>query len=323
VDTGVSGFSWITGGLWEMIKFINGAIEGFEKMGRAARNQKILSDIPMQIVKPGTEYNKFGPKQMVANPDYQRAISEILEAEQREQQQQLFKQVQIAREKNEYKAIASAYDPYSLSQKAKDNDKGGGFMDGFMSMFGAGGGAGVASKLGFGAPALPAGMTKEQLASDTPPSIFGGTPDPRPVKKGGLPQYNPDPAYTPAATDAWKAQTPEAMKGYLAYLSAQDKDNMASAKIALAGEALAARESKLARISVATGAKLEVQEGRILGIFGSGGGNRNNNYQSGNNQQVTTTIVLNNPVKGQVGSTVLAAAGAAAKIMDTYNKGGY
>ena len=323
VDTVVSGFSWIVGGLWEMIKFINGGIEGFEKLGRAARNQKILSDIPMQIQKPGTEYNRFGPKIMIDNPDYQLAISEILEAEQRQSQQKLFEQVQLTREKNEYKAIASGYDPYSLSQKAKDNDKGGGFMGGFMSMFGAGGGAGVASKLGFGTPALPAGMTKESMTSDTPPGIFGGTPDPRPVKKTGLPQYVADPLYTPALTEAWKAQTPETMKGYLAYLGKQDADNTASSKIARAGEALAARESALARVSVATGAKLEVQEGRIQGILGSGGGNRNINWQSGNSQNVATTIVVNNPVKGQVGSTVLAAAGAAAKIMETFNKGGY
>ena len=304
-----------------MIKFINGGIEGFEKLGRAARNQKILSDIDEYIVDPAgrywqldpANYGKENPYAKIKNPDYQRAISEIMEATQREQQRELFKQVNIAREKNEYKAIASGYDPYNLSQKAKDNDAGGGFMDGLMSMFGAGGGAGVAAKLGFGAPALPAGMTKEQMAGGPPPSIFGdNSPDPR--KKGSVVEGTGARAYgeSPDLRDATYLGLQPA--GYQMYQAGVGRVQ-AEGEAFRASKALEAQD--LARIRIGEqNALLTARGQRIIdnSLGGRSGGMGRGDWYGGD-AIITTNIDARgaNPVK--IAGAVTSSAGVAAKIV--------
>ena len=334
IDTVVSGFSWITGGLWEMIKFINGGIEGFEKLGRAARNQRLLTDIDEYIEDPAAKYWHLDPANYgktkpdnlkIKNPNYQKAISEILESEQRRSQQKLFEQVQITREKNEYKAIASAYDPYNLSQKAKDNDKGGGFMDGFMSMFGAGGGAGVAAKLGFGAPALPAGMTKEQMAGGPPPSIFGDSGDPRGYSTGSAGSAGST-APRPKAygEDADLTNLAYLGKGAAGYADFQSDVSIFNAGMGTFFKKSALQAQEDARI--ATGRAIEqaatdralkaLTAARIAGLGGGAFYNRGSGNYSG-----TANVITNIDARGAdnvpvIVASVTSAAGVAGKILN-------
>ena len=329
IDTVVSGFSWIVGGLWEMIKFINGGIEGFEKLGRAAKNQQILKDIPEFFMEggfnvsealahglAGTMYNP-SPATIRKNPAYQVAISEILEAEQRQSNQKVFKQVQIQQQLNEYKRIASSYDPYSLSQKAKDNDKGGGFMEGFMSMFGAGGGAGVAAKLGFGAPALPAGMTKEQMAGGPPPSIFGDSGDARGYSTGSAGSTAPrEKAFgggdDELKTTAYLGMTASGFEGYLdgvARVKAEGEDFRAR-------KASEAREAAIIRIADERAARLDTAA-RIAGLRTGAFYNRGGGDYSG-----SATVITNIDARGsgnvvpEIVASVTSAAGVAGKILN-------
>ena len=334
IDTVVSGFSWIVGGLWEMIKFINGGIEGFEKLGRAARNQQILKDIPEYFYEggfnvsealahgmAGTMYNP-SPATVRKNPKYEQAIADIMERTQREQQKELFKQVNIAREKNEYKAISSAYDPYNLSQKAKDNDKGGGFMEGFMSMFGAGGGAGVASKLGFGAPALPAGMTKEQMASGPPPSIFGDSGDPRGYSTGSAGSTAPRPkAYGEDADLTNLAYLGKGAAGYQDFQSDVSIFNAEMGTFFKKSELQAQEDARTATgraiekaatdraLKALTGERIAMMRGEAF--YGRGSGN----YNGG-----ATTVITNIDARGAgnvpvIVASVTSAAGVAGKLI--------
>ena len=328
IDTVVSGFSWIVGGLWEMIKFINGGIEGFEKLGRAARNQQILKDIPEYFYEggfnvsealahglAGTMYNP-SPATVRKNPKYEQAVADIMEQTQREQQKELFKQVNIAREKNEYKAIASSYDPYNLSQKAKDNDKGGGFMEGFMSMFGAGGGAGVAAKLGFGAPALPAGMTKEQMAGGPPPSIFGDSGDARGYSTGSAGSTAPrEKAFgggdDELKTTAYLGMTASGFEGYL--------DGVARVKAEgesfRARKAAEEREAAIIRIADERAARLDTAA-RIAGLRTGAFYNRGRGDYTGG----ATTVITNIDARGAdnvpvIVASVTSAAGVAGALI--------
>ena len=328
IDTVVSGFSWIVGGLWEMIKFINGGIEGFEKLGRAAKNQQILKDIPEFFMEggfnvsealahglAGTMYNP-SPATIRKNPAYQVAISEILEAEQRQSNQKVFKQVQIQQQLNEYKRIASSYDPYSLSQKAKDNDKGGGFMDGFMSMFGAGGGKGVAASLGFGAPALPAGMTKEQMAGGPPPSIFGDSGDPRGYATGSAGSTAPrEKAFgggdDELKTTAYLGMTASGFDGYLDGVSRTKAEGEAFR----ARQVSEAREAAIIKIGEARTAKLDTAA-RIAGLRTGAFYNRGRGDYTGG----ATTVITNIDARGAdnvpvIVASVTSAAGVAGALI--------